>query len=309
MIGLDLWTIGLAFLAGLVSFASPCVLPLVPSYLGFLAGSKSTKRRDFGRTAAFVLGFTTVFVLLGTLFAGGAVALGGALSFVRIGAGVLVMILAVNLVWDFIPFLNFEKRLSVSSAPQSLPAAFLVGTAFGAGWTPCIGPYLAGILFMAGTSEQALSGSFLLAIYSLGLGLPFVLLSLAFDSLSSVWSWMKKHLIGIKRGGAILMFLMGLLIAFDQTTALPRVLVQSGDALLTWAVEAPIEAKLTSTLALYALLLGAVAVTFRFWVRRWVARAILVAVDAGLVTVLFLVTTDRFNLIASVGHWLQFQGI
>jgi cytochrome c-type biogenesis protein len=180
--------------AGAASFASPCVLPLVPAYLSFISGASvedlvgaSTKtalaRTLVLRSLAFVLGFSVIFVAMGA----SASALGSFLSahlglFSKI-AGVVVIIFGLHLL-GLIPIkaLYREKRFALSARPSSMVGSFLVGLAFAFGWTPCVGPILMSILALASTQESVLRGIGLLAAYSLGLGLPFVAAGLAVNS-------------------------------------------------------------------------------------------------------------------------------
>src|SRR5690606_13000779 len=176
-----------AALAGLLSFASPCVLPLVPPYLCFLGGvtldqiaaheppARTVARRVFLSALAFVLGFTTVFVALGAsasaisqVLADNAVWLGRLAGAVITAFGLHFMGIAR------IPLLYREARLHVDAAPGSLAGAYLVGLAFAFGWTPCIGPILATILTVAGAKDSAWEGAALLTVYALGIGIPFL---------------------------------------------------------------------------------------------------------------------------------------
>ncbi|MDR2536284.1 MAG: cytochrome c biogenesis protein CcdA [Treponema sp.] len=170
-----------AFIAGLLSFLSPCVLPLISSYLLFISGGKpdSTENTAYqahlvGSTACFILGFTCVFIALSVLFSGIFFIIGEANVIINTAAGVLVIILGFNILFDFIPFLNYEKRIQPAQGAQNFLGSFLIGLAFGAGWTPCIGPILGSILLMAGQQGKLLAASGYLLVYSLGLGLPFL---------------------------------------------------------------------------------------------------------------------------------------
>jgi cytochrome c-type biogenesis protein len=189
-----------AFLAGVISFLSPCVLPLVPAYLSFLAGTglealqgeagAKLRGRVLRSALAFVLGFTLVFVLLGA----SATFLGKWLlaysRWFERGAGVLLFVLGLHVAgWVRIPFLMYEKRVQAAPARVGLVRSFVVGAAFAFGWTPCVGPILAGILALAGTQETVFRGMALLAVYSAGLGLPFLLAAAAVDGFLS---WMKR---------------------------------------------------------------------------------------------------------------------
>jgi cytochrome c-type biogenesis protein len=171
-----------AFIAGLLSFLSPCVLPLVSSWLIFLcggeagAGSSPEPRRSrlILSTLFFILGFSSIFIVLSLLFSGLFMLLGSLSSLINIAAGIIIIIFGLNIMFNFIPFLNYEKRAHLKNNPRNFWGSFTVGLAFGAGWTPCIGPILGSILLLAGQSGELLFSAACLAAYSAGLGLPFL---------------------------------------------------------------------------------------------------------------------------------------
>ncbi len=185
-----------AFIAGIFSISSPCVLPLVPIYLthiaGVSAGQPGTRARAvvLRNAGAYVLGFSVVFVALGAAL-GTAGALAGSLDFisqnrlllVRIG-GVLLVVLGLHqLGWITIPFMNRTRRAEISTgSPGTVTSSFLIGVTFGAGWSPCVGPILGAILTMAAGQGSIQEATFLLSLYSLGLAVPFMLAALAFGS-------------------------------------------------------------------------------------------------------------------------------
>ncbi len=173
--------------AGLLSFLSPCVLPLVPPYLTWLAGSSleeiasdkpppGTTRRAFLRALAFVIGFSTVFVALGASASFIGQALADHLSLLSRIAGVVIVLLGLHFLGVMrIPLLYREARFGVAAQPAGLVGAFLMGLAFAFGWTPCVGPVLASILLIAGTGDSVAEGAKLLAAYAAGIGVPFLL--------------------------------------------------------------------------------------------------------------------------------------
>ena len=211
------WAPALAFAAGVVSFASPCVLPLVPGYVSFVTGSRATEgegRRPLVPILLFILGFTIVFTLLGA-FAG---------SFVRFfrdpwfqrAAGVVVILLGLMMVAYAIgrgPTALFAERRPLLSRvrPGSL-GAFPLGVAFAAGWTPCIGPVLAGIFGIAAAAGGAVKGAALLALYSLGLGLPFLLVGMGADRLVRSLGWVKRQYRVIAGVSGALLVAVGVLV-------------------------------------------------------------------------------------------------
>jgi cytochrome c-type biogenesis protein len=252
-------SIFLAFTAGLLSFFSPCVLPLIPSWLcllggtgigaeeksgaeqktagnGRAAGGNGTVRL-LGLTAAFVLGFSAVFIVLSVLFSVTALFLGGIGGVINTVAGIIIIILGLNVIFDFLRFLNYEKRLFqitppalVSSSRRSisrgrgLPGAFLTGAAFGAGWTPCVGPILGSILLMAGQGGRIGPAALYLGAYSLGLGLPFLAAALCLDRfLGKFLLKIRPRLPLIRHISGIFLIVIGLLIIFGQFQALNSV--------------------------------------------------------------------------------------
>lgn len=188
--GLDVSYVG-ALTAGLLSFLSPCVLPLVPPYLCFLGGvsldqltgdeqaGTNVTRRVFVSSLVFVLGFSTVFVALGaTSSVVGQLVAEHLDVFAKI-AGVIIILLGLHFMGVFrFAFLQREARFHVESRPAGLIGAYVIGLAFAFGWTPCVGPVLAAILFVAASKESVLHGSSLLATYSLGIGIPFMIAAL-----------------------------------------------------------------------------------------------------------------------------------
>ncbi len=224
---------GLAFLAGLVSFASPCVLPLVPSYVTFVTGMTLDELTAQGRDAArrraalhaalFVLGFTLVFVSLGAT----ATAIGATLRrslplLERIGGIVIVAFGLYMLGWLRLPGLMRERRMQLSSKPAGLVGSVLVGVAFGAGWTPCVGPVLASILLYAGTATTVVRGMLLLGAYALGLGVPFFVAAVAFNWYLAGAQRLRRWLRPIEMGAGALMVAVGLLLFTGKFTILSQ---------------------------------------------------------------------------------------
>ena len=187
--------IAAAFVGGLLSFLSPCVLPLVPSFIIYLTGV-SLKDQEAYRTQAFfhalffVLGFSLVFVALGA-----AASLFGQLFYlnravIRLAGGVLIIFLGLFVMGALrFPFLDFEKRLNLKNKPVGYLGSLLIGVTFSAAWTPCVGPILASILALASASKTVGAGAVMLLFYALGLGIPFLLSALALDLFLA---WFKK---------------------------------------------------------------------------------------------------------------------
>lgn len=180
-------SLGAAFLAGVLSFLSPCILPLIPGYICFLSGlslkelQESSERKKIIKKAVFssiffVTGFSVVFVSLGASASLAGKFLSSHLKVFSRISGILVMILGLHLLGVFkISWLNVDKRLRIEHHIGGLFGAFLVGLAFAFGWTPCFGPILVGILTLAATQKTLFKGVVLLAVYSLGLGIPFII--------------------------------------------------------------------------------------------------------------------------------------
>jgi len=213
-----------AFAAGLLSFLSPCVLPLVPSYVGFLTGMTLPELSDRRRVAAvhallFVLGFSLVFVLLGAT----ATALGGALKYyqtwiARIGGVLVILFGLVCLGLLRIGPLEQERRVQFQHKPLGYLGSALVGMAFGAGWTPCIGPVLGAILSLAATSDSVSRGMLLLGVYSAGLAVPFLLAAVAVESFLDWFQRFRRYLPWVMRVCGILLVLVGVLMVTGQFT-------------------------------------------------------------------------------------------
>lgn len=235
-------SVALSFGAGLLTFLSPCVLPLIPVYLSFISGesvlaagdSHKSRTRLLVRTLLFVGGFTLVFVLLALLFGGGMRFLGSSASLIitRI-SGLLVLVLGINLLFNLLPFLAREFRMDTAGKLDTLGwiRAPLFGMAFAAGWTPCIGPILSSLLLYAGQSGNLLHAALLLAAYSLGLGVPFILAGLFFDRAKPVLNWFKRHATAVRIVSGLLLILFGLAILSGSLTGITTVFLKAGYAL------------------------------------------------------------------------------
>lgn len=225
------FSVPLAFGAGLLSFFSPCVLPLVPVYLANLSGillaasSQPAKRfMPFLHALSFVLGFSLVFVGLGVSVGLAGSLITGQLGLWRKIAGVLLMIFGLHLMGIFrIPLLNYEKHLAfLPSSKPGYARSFLTGAAFSIGWTPCVTPLLGGILALAWTSHTVGQGAFLLGVYAAGLGLPFLAMGLAFSSLSRLLSKLSRYLRVVSVLSGLLLIALGALIFTGKLVLLNR---------------------------------------------------------------------------------------
>ncbi len=230
---------GAAFLAGLLSFVSPCVLPIVPPYLAYLAGisfqelsddglGRETARRIFLSSVLFVAGFTTVFVALGATASIVGQSLARYFDTLAVIAGVLIIIMGLHFLGVFrIGLLYREARVDVQSKPAGLAGAYVMGLAFAFGWTPCVGPVLAAILFVAGAEDTIFRGAGLLAVYSLGIGIPFILAG-AFAGRFIGWAnRFKRHMHKIEMAMGGLLVATGLLFITGQMQIIAQWLLET----------------------------------------------------------------------------------
>ena len=211
-----------AYIAGLLSFLSPCVLPIVPPYLCYLAGiGVNEAREDVDRdtyirllktATVFVLGFSTVFVALGATASIVGQIVSEYLDVLSRIAGVLIIVMGVHFLGIVrIPILMREKRLEVGSTPAGLVGPYIMGLAFAFGWTPCVGPVLATILFIAGAEETAFKGAMLLLVYALGIGLPFIAVAAFIGPTMRLMKRYGKHIGMIEKSMGVLLILTGIL--------------------------------------------------------------------------------------------------
>ncbi len=221
---------GTAFLAGMLSFASPCVLPLVPPYLCFLAGvsfeelvddEDVVQRRVIATAVAFVLGFTTVFVALGATATVIGQAVTAYLDTLSVIAGVVILLMGLHFLGVFrISWLYGEARVSVTQKPTGLLGGYIMGLAFAFGWTPCVGPVLAAVLFMAGAEETVARGAGLLALYSLGIGVPFLLAAVFAGTFVRALKRMRPYMGYIEKVMGGLLVVTGLLFMTGQMSVM-----------------------------------------------------------------------------------------
>ncbi|OGW25460.1 MAG: cytochrome C biogenesis protein [Nitrospirae bacterium GWC2_42_7] len=229
-----------AFLAGILSFLSPCVLPLVPSYISFITGlsceelkeckdRKKIQSLTISNSLLFIAGFSTVFIMLGA-----SSSLIGRLLFdykdtIRIVGGILVIFfgffIAGFLKFDF---LSREVKVHLSGKPAGYLGSFLVGITFSAAWTPCIGPILTAILIKAGSEGSVLYGFQLLSLYSLGLALPFLISSLAFNSFLAYSAKIRKYMRAIMIASGLLLIIFGILLLSNNVRILSSLLPDLG---------------------------------------------------------------------------------
>jgi len=217
----------IAFGAGILSFFSPCVLPLIPSYLSFITGIsvdklQQTNKEDgiakrvkgvLWQTILFVLGFSFIFICLGA----SATFLGNFIfakrNIIRILGGIIVILFGLHTAGVFnIKYLQYEKKWHLGRKPANIFGSFIIGTVFAIGWTPCIGPILGSILTYAATQDTVRQGIILLTFYSIGLALPFFLTALAITTFLNLFSKVKKYLRVISLISGLLLIIIGILI-------------------------------------------------------------------------------------------------
>ena len=227
-----------AFGAGVLSFVSPCVLPLIPAYISFISGVSMDALKGEGKESknikkivltslVFILGFSLIFILMGA----SATVVGNFLIekfaiFMKI-AGAFIIILGLHFLGVFkIKYLNYEKRFNISSSRFGLLGVFIAGLAFAFGWTPCIGPILAGILTLAATKDTVSDGIVLLSAYSLGLGIPFFITGIATNTFLNLFSKIKKSFKIIEIVSGVFLIIIGLFMIFDYFTILSSYLMK-----------------------------------------------------------------------------------
>ena len=322
----------LVFLAGLGSFLSPCVLPLVPSYLSFLAGSAGSAlggtgssvqiseqgkqshsqagpsaRVFLGPTLGFIAGFTLVFVLLGLVTAG----VGGAIlnnplviELVSLAAGTFLIILGLHLSFGLFTFFYREIRVhpGVQAGSTGILRSLGVGAAFGAGWTPCIGPMLAGVLTLAASTGQAARGALYLGVYSLGLGVPFLLSAVFFSRFKGITDSIKPYMPVIQKISGFILGAFGILVALGRFGQFTGWILGLGLSLGDWTSQNPEASQVAFTLLYVALGSLPLVRGKNRWAGWKVGLAGLFAVFAILEITGFLQTG------AWAALWLQFEG-
>jgi len=221
-----------ALVAGVISFISPCVLPLIPAYISYISGvsleelQEDTDRRRILKKVvvhsfAFIVGFSVVFIALGASASALGQFLFSRLAVLAKVAGLAIILFGLHTAGVFrIAFLNYEKRFQTRGRPMSVLGSLTVGLAFAFGWTPCIGPILAGILALAGTKETVAQGIALLSWYSAGLAIPFFVTSVSINSFFGVFRWLKKHFRAVEVASGVFLVAVGLMIFFNVFTYL-----------------------------------------------------------------------------------------
>jgi cytochrome c-type biogenesis protein len=227
----------MAFGAGLISFLSPCVLPLIPGYISFISGVSLQEMTDDSsgngllnsqklsvilNSVFFIVGFSTVFILLGATATWIGTLLSTKISFLSKVAGLVIILFGLFKMGLFRPLVFFKEiRFNFESKKVGFIWALVIGAAFAFGWTPCIGPILTGILAFAGTLEHVSQGVLLLSVYSLGLGIPFLLTAVGVNQFLKFFNRIKRHLGLLEKIAGGIMVLIGLLIFFNKLIIIP----------------------------------------------------------------------------------------
>ena len=226
MFGIEIIDAGLlpamivALVAGIISFLSPCVLPIVPPYLAYISGVSLSELSDTRRSRAhlmipalfFVLGLSTVFLMIGFAASAAGLMFLQYQSWFNAIAGVVVMIFGAHFIGIYrIGFLDREARIDVGDRGGSSFGAYILGLAFAFGWTPCIGPQLGAIVSLAAAEGSVARGTTLLAVYAVGMGVPFLLVAAFLPRMSGLMNWMKRHMEQIERVMGLLLWTIGLL--------------------------------------------------------------------------------------------------
>ena len=308
-----------AALAGLLSFLSPCVLPLVPAYLSFISGSTAaqissgqSRGKIFLRSLAFSGGFTLAFSIMGVLFSGGAMFVGKSMSayYIGIAGGVIVIILGINLIFDFIQVLNTDSRLIgkfTGKKASGMASSMALGLAFAAGWSPCIGPILASILLFAGREGNIGKALALLVAYSAGFAIPFIASGLFFDRLRPLMRFFTNHGKSVRIVSGLVLVAFGIAMAFGSLGSISALASQAGYSLLNFIDSKPgIATVLGSSIWLVALALGLAPIISPK--SKPLSRVRVAFVVASTAALAFEVLTS-FSTLGLVAGWLTFAGI
>ena len=232
MAGTENVSLLVAFTAGLISFLSPCVLPLIPSYMAFITGIsleelsvhenlKKVRLAVVGNSLLFILGFSCIFIALGASATFIGTFLQDNIRWFEIIGGAVVIVLGLHFAGVFkLKFLERERKFRVKSKPLGFLGTFLVGLAFGAGWTPCVGPILGSILTLAATTQDVAKGIVLLVFYSLGLGIPFFLAGILIHKFFEYFKAIRKYFRIITAAGGALLIIVGILLISGYFTAM-----------------------------------------------------------------------------------------
>lgn len=201
----------IAFLEGIITFVSPCLLPMLPVYVSYFANGENNRRRTLFNAIAFVAGFTTIFLMLGAFAGSVGAALKQHAAIVNLITGGIVVVLGLNFSGLLqIGFLNKTQKLDIKVKTENVFSTFLFGMIFSIGWTPCVGAFLGSALLLASERGTLMEGLLMLLVYSLGLGIPFVISALLLDKLKETFTFIKKHYVLINRIAGIFLIVVGI---------------------------------------------------------------------------------------------------
>lgn len=313
----------LAFIAGLASFLSPCIFPLIPSYLSYIGGMSYTelttgKNNRFGiliKTLLFIFGFSLIFAILGAFAWGFGNILSGFARYLRITAGIIIIILGLHYTFDFIKLFNITRKMEFKQKPVGYIGAVLIGFSFGAAWTPCTGPMLGAILAVATTTKTTTSGIILLLCYAAGIGIPFILVSLFFSSFSKQMQKITPHLKTIKIVSGILLVILGILILAGAFEELNIFFAKAAFSLEDWRQQNKYNTRL---LGGFLFLIPALPVIF-FYSRRLLinlrekTEKLIYPVRLVFIVLLMILSVLCFTGVVDIAviiyNWFNFQGL
>jgi cytochrome c-type biogenesis protein len=307
-----------ALAAGLFSFLSPCILPLVSSYLLFISGnslkhSESTAQPEVSKrsillsTTAFILGFTCVFIVMSVLLYGLMTFLGGISAIVNKVAGVVVILLGLHILFNFIPFLNYEKKFAMRKEKTTRLGSFIAGIAFGAGWTPCVGPILGGILLMASQSGQISLAILYLLAYSVGLGAPFLLTAVFWGTFLKYLAKLKPLIPVFHVISGILVIGVGVFMFLGRLVMLNALFFKGGYTLAKWAEGGTLGVRLFPALILLFLVL--IPFVINIVRKKPLLKRSVVVFSAVCLVIAVLNLVGILNCAALFSKWLVFIGI
>lgn len=230
--GVESVSLSIVFVAGFLSFFSPCILPLIPAYIMYITGVSvrnelvNNKILVFKRTLGFVIGFTIIFIIMGTSASFvGKIFVRNKEIFSKV-SGILIILFGLKMMGILnLQFLDMQKKLKINMKTTNWFGSILMGMAFAVGWTPCFGPVLASILIYAGNSATVSTGIYLLLIYSIGMAIPFILTALFIDMFSKFFNKTKKLMIHIPKVCGFIMVVFGILMFLNKLVDISRLFI------------------------------------------------------------------------------------
>ncbi|MDR1072159.1 MAG: cytochrome c biogenesis protein CcdA [Treponema sp.] len=299
----------MTFCAGLLSFLSPCLLPVVPFYFSFIGGISGSKRdyKDgynhhlIAGAVCFVCGFATVFIVMSVLLARMMLFFRGV---VNAAAGLIIILMGLHTLFGVFKFLNYEKRFHAAERPVNLAGCYLVGMAFGAGWTPCIGPILASILLFAGADGEILKAMRYLAVYSLGLGIPFVVCAVFFQSFIAKLAKLKGILPLIPKISGVLLITLGVFMLTGRFQRLNSAAQRYSAQFCDWAVSGDVTVRLIPAILFFTAASVVLALCFVKNVKKKVALG---ATGGAFLLFATLQLTGLLDSAGLLAAWILYQ--